>query len=110
MMFGFDVPIIKSEVFSRIPDHFRECGVVTPWIEANSGVEITLRDGYKLGHHTPDVRGTPANPMKRAEVDEKCFLLCMPIIGKRRARELTDAIWNIEKLRNVRALRQWLSA
>ena len=31
------------------------------------------------------------------------------IIGKRRARELIDAIWNIEKLRNVRGLRQWLT-
>ena len=72
-------------------------------------VEITLRDGRKLRHHTPDVRGTPANPMTRAEVDEKCFLLCAPIVGKRRARELIDAVWNIEKLRNVRALRQWLT-
>ncbi len=110
MMFGFDVPVIKSEVFSRMPDHFRKPGVVTPWVEANSGVEITLRDGRKLSHHTHDVRGTPANPMTRAAVDEKCFLLCAPVIGKRRARELIDAIWNIEKLRNVRALRQWLSA
>jgi 2-methylcitrate dehydratase PrpD len=72
-------------------------------------VEITLRDGRKLRHHTPDVRGTPANPMTRAEVDEKCFLLCAPIVGKRRARELIDAVWNIEKLRNVRTLRQWLT-
>jgi len=73
-------------------------------------VEITLRDGRKLRHHTPDVRGTPANPMARAEVDEKCFLLCAPIIGKRRARELIDAVWNIERLRNVRALRHFLMA
>ena len=85
MMFGSDVPVIKSGVFSRMPDRFRKRGAVTPRVQANSGVEITLRGGYKLGHHTPDVRGTPANPMKRAEVDEKCFLLCMPIIGKRRA-------------------------
>jgi gluconolactonase len=37
MMFGLDVPVIKSEVFSRMPDHFRKRGVVTPWVEANSG-------------------------------------------------------------------------
>ena len=73
-------------------------------------VELTLRDGRTLRHHTPDVRGTPQNPMTREEVDEKCYLLCVPVIGKRRARELVDAIWNIEKLRNVRALRHLLMA
>ena len=36
-MFGFDVPTIKSEVFSRMPDRFRKRGVVTPWVEANGG-------------------------------------------------------------------------
>ena len=44
------------------------------------------------------------------EVDEKCYLLCVPVIGKRRARELVDTVWNIEKLRNVRALRHLLTA
>jgi 2-methylcitrate dehydratase PrpD len=73
-------------------------------------VEITLRDGRKLRHHTAEVRGTPSNPMPRAEVDEKCFLLCAPIIGKRCARELIDTVWNIEKLRNVRGLRHLLMA
>jgi 2-methylcitrate dehydratase PrpD len=73
-------------------------------------VELTLRDGRTLRHHTPDVRGTPQNPMTREEVDEKCYLLCLPIIGKRRARELVDSIWNIERLHNVRALRHLLMA
>ena len=36
-MFGFDMPTIRSEVFSRMPDKFRKRGVVTPWVEANSG-------------------------------------------------------------------------
>lgn len=73
-------------------------------------VELTLRDGRVLRHHTPDVRGTPQNPMTREEVDEKCYNLCVPVIGKRRARELVDTIWNIEKLRNARALRHLLMA
>ena len=73
-------------------------------------VELTLRDGRTLREHTPDVRGTPQNPMTRDEVDEKCYLLCAPVIGKRRARELVDTVWNIEKLRNARALRHLLTA
>ena len=36
-MFGFDVPVVQSEVFTRMPDKFRKRGVVTPWVEANSG-------------------------------------------------------------------------
>ncbi len=71
-------------------------------------VELTLRDGRVLREHTPDVRGTPQNPMTRDEVDEKCYLLCAPVIGKRRARELVDTVWNIEKLRNIRGLRHLL--
>jgi 2-methylcitrate dehydratase PrpD len=73
-------------------------------------VELTLRDGRTLRHHTPDVRGTPQNPMTREEVDEKCYLLGVPVIGRQRARELVDSIWNIEKLQNVRALRRLLMA
>jgi 2-methylcitrate dehydratase PrpD len=71
-------------------------------------VELTLRDGRTLRYHTPDVRGTPQNPMPREEVDEKCYLLCLPVIGKPRARELVDSIWNIERLGNMRALRPLL--
>ena len=36
-MFGFDVPVVQSEVFTRMPDKFRKRGGVTPWVEANSG-------------------------------------------------------------------------
>lgn len=73
-------------------------------------VELTLRDGRTLRHHTLDVRGTAKNPMTREEVDEKCFLLCEPVIGKKRARELVDAVWSIERIRNVRTLRPLLQA
>src|SRR5215510_3443647 len=38
-------------------------------------VELTLRDGRELRHHTREVRGTAANPMNREEVDEKCLPL-----------------------------------
>jgi gluconolactonase len=36
-MFGFSVPVIKAEVFTVMPEHFRKRGVRTPWVEANSG-------------------------------------------------------------------------
>jgi 2-methylcitrate dehydratase PrpD len=68
-------------------------------------VEVSLRDGRKLKHHTRAVRGTAENRMTRAEVDEKSFDLMAPIIGKARARSLCDAVWTLEKVRDLSALR-----
>jgi hypothetical protein len=71
-------------------------------------VELALRDGRSLRHHTVAVRGTAENPMTRAEVDVKSYDLLAPVIGKARARKLCDAVWNLEKLRDVRKLRPLL--
>ena len=71
-------------------------------------IELTLRDGSTLRHHTLDVRGTANNPMTRDEVDEKCFLLCGPVLGKQRAHALVDAVWRLEQIKDVRALRPLL--
>lgn len=71
-------------------------------------VEITTRDGRRLRHHTKAVRGTAANPMPRAEVEAKALDLLLPVIGRRRAARLVDTVWNIERLRDARALRPLL--
>jgi len=73
-------------------------------------VEISLRDGRELRHHTKAVRGTAENPMTRAEVDEKSYDLMAPVIGRTRARKLCDAVWQLEKVRDVRGLRPLLGA
>jgi 2-methylcitrate dehydratase PrpD len=73
-------------------------------------VEILLRNGRRLRHHTRAVRGTAENPMTRAEVDEKSYDLMAPVISKSRARKLCDAVWKLEKIRNVCALRPLLRA
>ena len=73
-------------------------------------VEVRLKDGRELRHHTKAVRGTDENPMTWAEVDEKCFHLTAPILGKRRARELCDTVWTLERVTDLRALRRLLQA
>jgi len=73
-------------------------------------VELRLKDGRELKNHVKAVRGTVQNPMTRAEVDEKCHHLMAPILGKRRARALCDAVWTIEKLGDARRLRPLLRA
>jgi len=73
-------------------------------------VEIRLADGRELAHHTGAVRGTPENPMTRAEVEAKAMDLVAPVVGRERAARLCAAIWAIEKIRDVRALRRLLQA
>ena len=73
-------------------------------------VEIVMKDGRRLRHHTKAVRGTADNPMTRAEVDEKCYHLAVPVIGKKRARALCDTVWNIERVKDARALTKLLRA
>ena len=71
-------------------------------------VELTLRDGRTVRHHTVAVRGTAENPMTRDEVDAKSYDLIAPMSGKARARKLCDQIWQLEKLSDVRKLRPLL--
>ena len=73
-------------------------------------VELKLKDGRSLRHHTQAVRGTAQNPMKRAEVDEKAYHLMAPVLGKARSRALCDAVWALERLSNMRKLRPLLRA
>jgi len=73
-------------------------------------VELELADGRQLRHHTRAVRGTPDNPMTRAEVDAKSYDLLEPVIGRGRARKLCDAVWNLDQIKDVRTLRPLLCA
>jgi 2-methylcitrate dehydratase PrpD len=73
-------------------------------------VELRLRDGRELSHHAKAVRGTPGNPMTRAEVQAKAFDLLAPVIGKARAGRLCDTVWNLERVSDVRKLRPMLGA
>ena len=73
-------------------------------------VEITVRDGRELRHHTKDVRGSAENPMTRSEVDEKSYDLIAPVLGSIRARRLCNAVWQLERVRDARALRPLLRA
>ncbi len=73
-------------------------------------VEITLKDGRKLRHHTKAVRGTSDNPMTRKEVDTKSYDLLAPILGPSRARKLCDTVWALDKLQDMRKLRALLVA
>ena len=71
-------------------------------------VEVFLRGERLLRHHMKAVRGTAENPMTREEVDTKSYDLMAPVLGRDRARRLCDAIWNLDRLKDVRKLRPLL--
>jgi 2-methylcitrate dehydratase PrpD len=60
-------------------------------------------------HHTRAVLGSATRPMDRADIERKCRPLLEPALGARRAGALVDAIWSIDRLPDVRALRRLLS-
>jgi 2-methylcitrate dehydratase PrpD len=71
-------------------------------------VEIRLKDGREFRHHTKAVRGTADNPMTRQEVEEKCLALIAGVLGRKRARRLCKAVWDLDDLGSVRKLRPLL--
>ena len=73
-------------------------------------VELKLKNGKTLRNHVKAVLGTAQNPMTRAQVDEKCYHLMVPILGASRSRKLCDAVWSLEKVGNVTKLRSLLTA
>ena len=70
-------------------------------------IEIKLKNGRRLKHYTYAARGSSYNPMTREEENAKALDLLSPVLGVRRAQGLIAAVWNIDKIRDVRALRTY---
>jgi 2-methylcitrate dehydratase PrpD len=68
-------------------------------------VEIELSDGSRLSERVSAVRGTPRNPMSRAEVIEKARDLTTPILGREKTERLIETAYAIETVPDVRSLR-----
>ena len=71
-------------------------------------VEIELTDGSILTERINAVRGTPRNPMTRAEVIDKARDLIAPVLGRDSAARLIETVYAIETVQDVRALRPLL--
>ncbi len=67
-------------------------------------VEITLRDGRFIEHYTYAAPGSWLNPMTREDEAAKALDLMAPVLGKKRAAAVIDAIWQIEKLKDVNVI------
>ena len=69
-------------------------------------MEVKLKDGRTLAHQTMAAKGSFENPLTPREEEEKALDLIAPILGKRRSRNLLAALWDIEKISDLRSLRK----
>jgi 2-methylcitrate dehydratase PrpD len=71
-------------------------------------VDVTLIDGTHLTRRVDDVRGTPNNPMTRAEIVAKASDLIAPILGPVKCASLIERVFQLDTLRGIRDLRPLL--
>jgi 2-methylcitrate dehydratase PrpD len=71
-------------------------------------VEVTLNDGTKLAERVEAVRGTPENPMNRAEVVAKARDLIVPVLGASKCDALIAKLLALESVKDIRELRPLL--
>jgi 2-methylcitrate dehydratase PrpD len=71
-------------------------------------VEIELTDGSLLTERISAVRGTPRNPMTRAEVIDKARDLAAPVLGRDKSDKLIETVFSIETVTDIRSLRPLL--
>ena len=88
---------IKAVGDPALTDHLRRWRAV---------IEITLKDGRSLKHQCMAAKGSFENPLTAQEETEKATGLVEPVLGKRRAKSLIDALWKFEQIKNVRSLRK----
>ncbi len=66
-----------------------------------ANVKVHLADGRRFEMRTLHVRGTPANPMTREEVEAKASELIANVLGESRASVLIDRIRSIQDVTDV---------
>jgi 2-methylcitrate dehydratase PrpD len=71
-------------------------------------VETQLMDGTHLKERVDNVRGTPKNPMTREEIVAKARDLIAPILGTAQCANLIERVLNLDRVRDIRALRPLL--
>jgi aconitate decarboxylase len=71
-------------------------------------VEARMKDGAVLRARCDASKGTPENPMTRAEIEHKCRRAAGGRLGDVQLRFVLDAISNLEDLKSVRTLMEAL--
>jgi 2-methylcitrate dehydratase PrpD len=67
-------------------------------------VAIRTKSGREFSKRVDCAAGTPENPFRREEIEEKFFKLSKPAVGSTMAQQILDLTSDIENLADVRAL------
>ena len=73
-------------------------------------VEVTLKDGRKIEHHTRFPPGTKENPLSTEAVSAKTRDLMVPVLGPEKSDRLIGEINALETLDDLRSLRALIVA
>jgi|HigsolmetaAR201D_1030396.scaffolds.fasta_scaffold04194_4 2-methylcitrate dehydratase PrpD len=65
---------------------------------------VRLDDGSRIERFLDHVKGFPAHPFDREDVEEKALELMSPHLGKEQARKVCDTVWRLESVSNVREI------
>lgn len=84
--------------------------LMDPTAPRGAVVEVTLSDGRKVGHFTKFPPGTKENPLDTQAVNAKVRDLIAPVLGKDKAEKLIARVNNLERVGNIRELRELLIA
>jgi 2-methylcitrate dehydratase PrpD len=71
-------------------------------------VDVHLSDGTHLTRRVDDVRGTPRNPMTRAEIVAKATDLIAPALGGAKCSALIEKVLHLDSVADIRELRPLL--
>ncbi|HXJ82544.1 MAG TPA: MmgE/PrpD family protein [Candidatus Methylomirabilis sp.] len=71
-------------------------------------LRLFLRDGRVLEEATIAVRGDAANPVPPGDVAEKFLALSSPVLGEPLARRVAEIAHELDTVKDVRDLTQWL--
>jgi len=83
--------------------------LMDPAAPRSGRVEVTLKDGRTVSHFTRHAPGTKENPMDTESVNAKARSLMAPVLGAEKTEAIIQRVNELEKLKDVRELRPFLS-
>jgi 2-methylcitrate dehydratase PrpD len=110
---GHDLPRMHDPQITALADRISiDAQPGDEWVRhpRQAIVSVRLRSGAELVHRTRHVRGTPADPMTRAEVEAKARDLMAPVLGSSRTDQLIERLARLEAVADVTELRPLLCA
>lgn len=78
--------------------------------DSSRRVTLTMKDGSSRTAYVHNAKGSLANPMSRAEIEQKCRGLLATLYSPQRIDSIFDAVLHLEQLQDMRELTMLLGA